>query len=450
MNPNFESYSLVSALKERRSRRFCLGMSMDGGPLSYESRFAPVPLSEKEEALMAFAACGVTGCALADLSYGSDCGGNIMAGLIGRTIASGDGIQAVSLILTNDSGTYLYRRPQDLTAQDLPALIDYAAKDDFIKATEGMRVRISKKRTVTRAEPIYNINANRWSVHAPGTSYYLPVNELTFMYINGLLEILNESTGLYVLDERAGFRPAGVAKFAKSKGGHLADNPAEGKVATISLIERLVTEFVTIEQGMMLQNLGLMAQTLGLGGFPNFANHDFAWFEALGFTMERLAASKYLGVRGVPALAMKLLGRDSEVPLPIGLTRSGEPLLTCYTPPHFPSMRAAVEAVVQHKFGAKGVFRGGAGPRPWKDPATAQGVNEVSDRAIAATTAYCEYVWNRYGRFPALMPPFRTVLGFQAGHLDLEFYEKFYPPGAISETQRASAGSLELKARKEG
>jgi len=37
---------------------------------------------------------------------------------------------------------------------------------------------------------------------------------------------------------------------------------------------------------MMLQNLGLMAQALGLGGFPNFANHEFAWFQALGFRME--------------------------------------------------------------------------------------------------------------------------------------------------------------------
>jgi hypothetical protein len=329
-----------------------------------------------------------------------------------------------------------------MPAAELPALIDLAAKDDFIKAAERMRVRISEKRTVTKSEPIYNINANRWSVDAPGTSFYLPVNELTFMYINGLLEILNESTGVYILDERAGFRSAGLAKFAKSKGGHLSDNPAEGKVATIALIERLVTEFVTVEQGMMLQNLGLMAQTLGLGGFPNFANHDFAWFEALGFTMERMPASKYLGVRGLPAIGMKLLGRDSEVPMPIGLERDGKTVIKCFSPPHFPSMRVAVEAVVQQKFGPKGVFRGSAGPQPWKDPAMVKKVNEVSDRAIGATTAYCEYVWNRYGRFPALMPPFRTVLGFQAGHLDLEFYEKFYPAAAISETQRSSNSSL--------
>ena len=60
----------------------------------------------------------------------------------------------------------------------------------------------------------------------------------------------------------------------------------------------------------------------------------------------------------------------------------------------------------------------------------------VSEAAIAATTAYCEYVWNHYGRFPAYMPPYRTVLGFQACHLDAEFYDKFYRPEALTETQR--------------
>jgi len=34
------------------------------------------------------------------------------------------------------------------------------------------------------------------------------------------------------------------------------------------------------------------------------------------------------------------------------------------------------------------------------------------------------------------MPPHKTVLGFQACHLDLEFYEKFYRPEAIADTQR--------------
>ncbi|MGH7888346.1 MAG: hypothetical protein ACREPG_10795 [Candidatus Binatia bacterium] len=53
-----------------------------------------------------------------------------------------------------------------------------------------------------------------------------------------------------------------------------------------------------------------------------------------------------------------------------------------------------------------------------------------------AATAYCEYIYQRYGRFLAYLPPFRTVLGFQACHVDLEFYDRYYRAEALSETER--------------
>ena len=63
-------YPLLDALRERRSRRFGMGMKIESGPFAYESHHEPLPLTETEEAALAFAACGVTGYALADLSYG--------------------------------------------------------------------------------------------------------------------------------------------------------------------------------------------------------------------------------------------------------------------------------------------------------------------------------------------------------------------------------------------
>ena len=42
-------YPLVEALISRRSRRFAKGMSMNGGPLAYESAKEPEPLSLEEE-----------------------------------------------------------------------------------------------------------------------------------------------------------------------------------------------------------------------------------------------------------------------------------------------------------------------------------------------------------------------------------------------------------------
>jgi hypothetical protein len=73
----------------------------------------------------------------------------------------------------------------------------------------------------------------------------------------------------------------------------------------------------------------------------------------------------------------------------------------------------------------------------WRDPQrVAEAAAEPHPAAVDATIAYCDYVCRRYHRFPAYPPPFRTVLGFQAGHVDPEFYDRHYHPGALSETHR--------------
>ncbi len=429
--------SLLDALRERRSRRFGLGMKIPAGPLAFESRHKPKPLTEAEEAALVFAACGITGHALADLNYAKDGGGSIMAGLVARTIASGDGLQTVSLVVTNDEATYLIRKPRELPASEIAKLIELGQRGEFTELYRRCRVKIKDGRTTTPAEPLFNINANRWASHAPGTSYFLPVNDLTFMYINGLLEILNEHTGAFILDERNNFLPAGLAKFGKNQGGHLECDPNKGRVATVRQVEQFVTEFVTAEQGMMLQNLGLMAEALGVGGYPNFANHEFAWFQALGFRMQEMPANRYVGAGWLPSLAMKLLKRNPSIPYPVGLERNGEELLKPFCPPYYASMTEAVRAVVDTKFGAQGLFRSAGAGSAWKNHnGVVQTVVPVSEATIAAVTAYCEYLWARYGRFPVYMPPYRTVLGFQAAHLDAEFYDKLYQPEALSAAQR--------------
>jgi hypothetical protein len=58
---------------------------------------------------------------------------------------------------------------------------------------------------------------------------------------------------------------------------------------------------------------------------------------------------------------------------------------------------------------------------------------------VEATIAYCEYIYKRYGRFPAASGPFRTLIAFQAHHLDLDFYQRFYRSDALSETQAQHA-----------
>src|SRR5436190_16643604 len=101
-----QTYPFLQALLDRRSRRFGRGMEMKSGPMAFSSRQEGAPLTEEEEALMVFAASGITGYALGDLDYGPKGGGNIMVSTVGRTIPSGDAMHTVALLVTNDEATY--------------------------------------------------------------------------------------------------------------------------------------------------------------------------------------------------------------------------------------------------------------------------------------------------------------------------------------------------------
>ena len=106
-------------------------------------------------------------------------------------------------------------------------------------------------------------------------------------------------------------------------------------------------------------------------------------------------------------------------------------------------MQAAVAAFVETKFGDAGAYRRGVVQSSWRESRSlaSQGPGP-SPAAIQATTAYCDYVHRRYGRFPAYAAPFRTVIGFQVCRLDRDFYERFYRPEAMSESVRANTESI--------
>jgi hypothetical protein len=440
--------NFAALLRGRRSRRFAPGMKITSGPFAYTSQYAPTPLTEDEEAALAFAACGVTGYALADLAYGKGHGGQMLAGLLGRTVASPDAINTVSVVVTNDEATYLLKRPQDFAPTEFRELVTLAQQGELTELYRRSRIKIKEGRAAPPVQPGYNFTINQWSLYAPGSSYFLPINEMTAIYINAILEAFEETMGLFMLDERNNFQPAGIGRFGRSKGGHLVDNAGAGRLGTIQAIEMSLAEAVAVEQGMVLQNIALMAQALGLGGFPNFARHEWGWFEALGFRMSQMPASRYLGAPKWVGLLARLLGKQSILPIVQGLERDGAVLLKPFCPPYYPTMTAAVNAFVEYKFGPHGIFRGNATNSAWGDPQGAtQQIPAPSEAAIAATSAYCEYVYQRYGRFPAYSAPLRTVLGYQATPVDMEFYERFYQPDALSETQWAAHGALQQEQR---
>ena len=439
------TYPLVSALAARRSRRFAKGASLDGGPLTYQSTAAPEPLTLDEEAALVFAACGITGAALGELPYGagadpeSGCG-NIIVHLIGRTIPSGDSLHSVMLFVLNDEGTWLIRRPQELPPDQVTFMIAALADCRFVEMYERSRVRIQPHRaTIDRKVPLVP-PFNLWDANLPGTTYFIPVVELTALYINVLLTAFGPELGYYVVDDRAGFRPAGIRPFARSRGGHLHDDPKGGRILPLGYLETSLAAFAASEVGAMHQNLALMAEALGLGGFTHACRHP-DWLKALGFDMKSLRFTRTIGSGKMAQLGARALGwPDPLVDIPVGLRhpdRDDDWLVKSFAPPHYRNMKEAVMAFVDYKFAANSGTLTGGMAGAWRDSiAVRSQIPKYSQRAIDATIALCEYVYERYGRFPATLSPFENILAYQAHHLDLDFYDTFYHPEAIGETQR--------------
>ncbi|MGI9058271.1 MAG: hypothetical protein ACR2H5_06810 [Ktedonobacteraceae bacterium] len=437
------NFTLLDALLARRSRRFGKGMHLNGGPLAYASTHEPAPLNLTEEAALAFAACGITGYTMAELPYDTGNvaeagGGNIIVNFVGRTVFSADATHVVSVFVMNDDGVWLLKRPQDYPRMEVPELVQAAHEQRWVDLYQQSRTRIADQRLDVPREAPFVPPFNKWSANVHGSTYFLPVAELSGLFINILLAAFNEDVAYFVLDERNNFQLAGIGKFARSKGGYLHDNFIEGRAATLSYLDTWVYEFAAVEQGAMLQNLALMTAALGLGGFPHLASHPFGWFQALGFRMADIPFSRTIGAGPFMKGLLRVLKKDIPVPTAVGLERDHQVLIKPFCPPYYRTMEEAVLAFVDYKYAqGKGTLRDGGAASNWQDGAMIQaGIPEYSDQCIAATIACCEYIYSRYGRIPGTNGPLRTLMAYQAHHLDADFYKKFYRPEVVAQIER--------------
>lgn len=118
------------------------------------------------------------------------------------------------------------------------------------------------------------------------------------------------------------------------------------------------------------------------------------------------------------------------VPNPTGLGG----IFEAFCPPHYPDMRAAVEALAQRKFGPGGPFHPDT-PGPWKDNAKVRSSAQVfSEEFKECVTLMAQYVLKRFGKFPGTVPSIWVLIYLQAHHLDLDFYDHYFKLGAYLET----------------
>ena len=186
---------------------------------------------------------------------------------------------------------------------------------------------------------------------------------------------------------------------------------------TLRDLDSAISDTAVQEQGIVAEHIFLMEQAMGLGG----------GIHSVGSGRHLLGIEPHL-VRGL-GFQFHTPTNGPRRPNPIGLPGIWE--APC--PPFIGSMEQAVLNLIDSKFGVSGLYTTPVS-QPWSNPAIKPQIPRHSEQSIAATIAFCEYVVQTYGRFPAHVDAFKSIVACQAHHLDLSFYDKYYPPSAVSQS----------------
>ncbi len=421
-------YPLWDAIFGRRSRRVAAGSAFRSGSLSFQSKLEPQPLSRLEEAYL-IAATGVTGLPYWDNPYETADGKPLLGTPCvegsGRAAGSPDNAQSTVFFMWNDEGTYVLKRPDDPGPQ---LNVRTMSADDLIAHAERCKVKIKDGRVeFPRDFPAY-AGGNKYVSNVPGSTMFMPVTEVTRQYINGLFYVLAQEPGRrpVFLDDFNNWLPCGCERWVKSK--------FLNKEIPIPLgfYAKGRTEY---EAMLLLQNLALVAQSMGLGGWIHAAFENTILLggypdigPGLGFRFER--PKKRLIPRPYPA----------STPNPVGL----DGVLQSYAPPYFKDTDAAIDAILAEKYGPSGLYTkpGTAAPsmKPEFEAAFIRESPHVEPEIVEVVRTICRYIWKTYRRFPAHCHAIDSAgIWMQCHHLDPEFYNRFFKE-AYSPTQAAHAG----------
>jgi hypothetical protein len=253
------------------------------------------------------------------------------------------------------------------------------------------------------------LRLNFWNANKPGQTLFMPVVNITYEYLDFLLILFNDEHQP-IIDDRTG-KPAGIGKWIDS--GFL-----KGPQLPLTLADVFVLNVTTAIAHYMVQNISLASTAIGLGGF--------VWS---GFTplvvMGGTPVTRGLGFRFIT-------GKDG-MPTPVG--KDGYIAALC--PPYFKDMNNVVDHVIDMKFGPGGLFSPDY-PRslPWRETNVATKVARYTEEGIPCTKAFLKYVYETYGRFPAVVDAIQMPVAATVHHLDLDFYDKYYAPGVIRDEQR--------------
>lgn len=406
------TFPLLDALFGRRSRRFGVGMSIPDGPLAFNSKHPPKPLSEIERSLIIAIGAGLSGWNLGiphTEAGAPDTGCNYTVRPIGRTFPSGAATEGSELLIADDSGTYITR----FRELDPSAIREYRGQSDLGRLLGIVRdhtVKIGTERPDLPRKYPYVSAHNRWVANRPGSTLFLPVADQVESTLNHLW--IRTGEGSPVFDPKAGRLLGNPEPLFQS--GRLQ----KARAVPLPILEAASRTSTAAELSITAFNIHLVLQAIGLGG----------WL------FSGLNTNALLGVdadKGVPGFGFRFTSRKEWLqPNPIGLDGAFEPLV----PPYVSDMHEAARRFAARKFGKRGNHTP-ARPGPYRDNA---GVKARADRYDEAFVTYlgtlAQDIYDLYGKFPATLPTVGVAVYTQAHHLDLEFYDRFYGEGAYLET----------------
>jgi len=408
------NFGFMDAIFTRRSRRFGLGMEIRDGTLKHKSLHKPVPLTELEEAFLIWSGTGMTGLSLGDLPR---TGLSWLFQWTGRSWPCSCNSHSTELFYTNDDSVYMVKlhdmMPGPGETSIFPGKSEQEKLDRVLKLFRSSLIKLEDTRAnLPKGEPgLFDFNA--WNCNKPGTTFFVPVTNTTIEYMVLLFIYFGEKYAFNIVDELKGGRSCGLDKWIKK--GYIR------KDVELSLfdLELRVLTTLNVEQAFICQNMNLALQTLGLGGwaFTGLLPHY-----VLGVNPD------YKGLDFRFTHPEKTL-RSSKAPVPVG--RDG--VFEALCPPYVDNMRDAVDKFLEQR----GHFWEEDNPYPYQNPeavlADEYHPNEVR---IEIVKDFCSYIFENYGRFPAFLDPMFARLVFQAHHLDLDFYDKYYNEGAYTDVHK--------------
>ncbi len=399
-------FGFMDSLLGRRSRRFFMGAEIPDGVLAYKSRHEPFPLSELEK-LLVVAACGGNTSWHFMIQRAERYAphlSNYAGAAGGRTFPSGAGFHTSLTFFTDDEGVYVVDQ-----GRDAPAAADRAEDGslDLEAVLESLRSRVRKLRDGRLGLPPevpFMEPHNTWVVNGPGALLVMPVGDLAQHVLLNLCYMLQN--GLVLTDDIHRRPIPGIERFR-----HIVD---VNSTWPLTFVEQWSMAELTAELSTSCYAGALMLQAMGLGGWMFNGLDPFS----------------VLGAGGDPRAPGLGFRHDTDdrwpYPNPTGLGG----VMEGFCPPHYPDMRAAVEAVCERKFGPGGPFHPET-PGPWKDSARVRSAAEVHGEEFRECVALqAQYVFDTFGKFPGTVPSIFVITYLQANHLDLEFYDRFFKPGA--------------------